>query len=145
MNEDIKHDFEVREVDTETRKFSGVAVPFDQEISVGGITERFERGAIDGIEDVKLFWNHQTPIGKITRGEETDEGFVIDAVISRTQQGDDAYQLLRDGVINKLSVGFQAVKNRKEDGVIVRERVNLKEVSLVSFPAYSKADVLIGA
>lgn len=142
MNEDIKHDFEVREVDTETRKFSGVAVPFNQEISVGGITERFERGAIEGVEDVKLFWNHQTPIGKITRGEETDEGFVIDAVISRTQQGDDAYQLLRDGVINKLSVGFQAVKNRKEEGVIVRERVNLKEVSLVPFPAYSKADVL---
>ena len=142
MNEDIKHDFEVREVDTETRKFSGVAVPFNQEISVGGITERFERGAIEGVEDVKLFWNHKEPIGKITRGEETDEGFVIDAVISRTQQGDDAYQLLRDGVINKLSVGFQAVKNRKEEGVIVRERVNLKEVSLVSFPAYSKADVL---
>mgnify|MGYP001094698553 CR=1 FL=1 len=34
MNEDIKHDFEVREVDEETRKFSGVAVPFNQEISV---------------------------------------------------------------------------------------------------------------
>ena len=90
MNENIKHDFEVREVDEETRKFSGIAVPFDEEISVGGITERFERGAIDGIEDVKLFWNHKEPIGKITRGEETDEGFVIDAVISRTQQGDDA-------------------------------------------------------
>ena len=41
-----------------------------------------------------------------------------------------------------MSVGFQAVKDRKEDDVVVREEVALKEVSIVSFPAYKTADVL---
>ena len=41
-----------------------------------------------------------------------------------------------------MSVGFQAVKDRKEEGVVVREEVALKEVSIVSFPAYKNADVL---
>jgi len=49
---------------------------------------------------------------------------------------------LRDGVLNKMSVGFAPVKDRKEDGVVVREEVALKEVSIVSFPAYNNADVL---
>jgi len=136
------YEFEVRETEEESRTFTGIAVPYNQDISVSGITERFERGAIQGVEDVKLFWSHKEPIGKVVRGEDTEEGFVIDAVISRTQQGDDAYQLLRDGVINKLSVGFSPIKDEKQDGVVVRQQVELKEVSLVAFPAYSKADVL---
>jgi HK97 family phage prohead protease len=134
-------DFEVRAQDEEFRTFSGIAVPYDKTIKIAGISERFESGAIEDVSETKLFWNHDTPIGKITEGRDTDEGFVIEAVISRTQQGDDAYQLLKDGVINKLSVGFVPVKDRKDDGVVVREKVKLREVSLVPFPAYDEANV----
>jgi len=134
--------FEIRSQNEEERIVSGIAVPFGQEISVGGIKERFERGAISNTNDVKLFWSHQEPIGKVLRGEDTDEGYLIEAQISKTPRGDEALTLLHDGVINKMSVGFQPVKDRKEDDVIVREEVSLREVSLVSFPAYSQADVL---
>lgn len=134
--------FEIREKDEEQRTLSGVAVPFNEVIKVGGIQEKFERGAITNIEDVKLFSQHKDPIGKVTRGEETDEGYVIEARISDTEKGNEVLTLLRDGVLNKLSVGFAPVKDRKEDGVIVREEVTLKEVSVVAFPAYSNADVL---
>ena len=134
--------FEIRSQNEEERIVSGIAVPYGQEISVGGIKERFERGAISNIEDVKLFWSHQDPIGKVLRGEDTEDGYLIEAQISKTPRGDEALTLLNDGVINKMSVGFQPVKDRKEDDVIVREEVSLREVSLVSFPAYSQADVL---
>ena len=134
--------FEIRSQNEEERIVSGIAVPYGQEISVGGIKERFERGAISNIEDVKLFWSHQEPIGKVLRGEDTEDGYLIEAQISKTPRGDEALTLLNDGVINKMSVGFQPVKDRKEDDVIVREEVSLREVSLVSFPAYSQADVL---
>lgn len=136
------HEFEIRSQNEEERVVSGIAVPFGQEINVGGTKERFERGAISNTEDVKLFWSHQEPIGKVLRGEDTEDGYLIEAQISKTPRGDEALTLLRDGVINKMSVGFQPLKDRKEDDVIVREEVSLREVSLVSFPAYSQADVL---
>lgn len=135
-------EFEIREANTEERTLSGVAVPFDQEIEVGGIKERFERGAIKSVDNVKLFYGHKMPIGKVTRGEDTDDGFVVEAKISETPNGDEVLTLMRDGVLNKMSVGFAPIKDRKEEGVVVREEVDLKEISIVAFPAYSNADVL---
>ena len=66
----------------------------------------------------------------------------MEARISETERGNEVLTLLRDGVLNKMSVGFAPVKDRDEDGVVVREEVALKEVSIVSFPAYKTADVL---
>lgn len=137
------YEFEVRESNPEERTLSGIAVPYNETISVGGIKERFERGAISSIEDVKLFYGHKEPVGKVVRGEETEDGYLVEARISETERGNEVLTLMRDGVLNKLSVGFQPVKDRKDDdGVVVREEVDLKEVSIVSFPAYKNADVL---
>ncbi len=136
------YEFEVREANPEERTLSGIAVPYNETIEISGIKERFERGAISNVEDVKLFYGHKEPIGKVTRGEETEEGYLVEARISDTERGNEVLTLMRDGVLNKMSVGFQAVKDRKEEGVVVREAVNLKEVSIVSFPAYKNADVL---
>ena len=143
MNENnINHEFEIRTQDTEERTLSAIAVPYGETISVAGIKERFERGAISSIENVKLFYGHTDPIGLITKGSETEDGYLIEARISETDKGNEVLTLMRDGVLNKMSVGFQAVKDRKEDGVVVREEVNLREVSVVAFPAYQNTDVL---
>lgn len=136
------YEFEIRTQDTEERTLSAIAVPYNETISVGGIKERFERGAISSIKDVKLFYGHKDPIGLITKGEETEDGYLIEARISETDKGNEVLTLMRDGVLNKMSVGFQAVKDRKEEGVIVREQVTLREVSVVAFPAYQNTDVL---
>ena len=134
-------DFEIREFNEETRTIKGLAVPYDETIDLGGFSERFERGAFGTPTDVKLFYSHSEPIGRVTRGEDTDEGFEIEAVISKTARGDEVYTLLRDGVLNKFSVGFLPDKDRKDGKTIVRESVHLKEVSVVAFPAYSGASV----
>jgi len=71
-------------VDTDQRTITGIAVPYGQEIAIANNTfERFAPGAIQSIEDVKLFWNHEEPIGKVIDGRETDEGFEITAYIQK--------------------------------------------------------------
>lgn len=134
-------DFEIRSFDEETRQVTGIAAPYGQTIDMGGFEERFERGAFDGAEGVRLFYAHKEPIGKVLRGEDTEEGYVITASISKTQRGDEVYVLLKDGVLNRFSVGFMPVEERKEGRTIVRTKVDLKEVSVVAFPAYSEAKV----
>lgn len=129
-------------VDTDQRTITGLAVPYGQEIAIANNTyERFAPGAIQSIEDVKLFWNHDEPIGKVVEGRETEAGFEITAYISETPRGEEVLTLLRDGVLNKFSVGFIPVENERDSNVVVRTLVDLKEVSVVPFPAYSGANI----
>lgn len=142
MSELETRDFDIRSINEEAREVSGIAVPYGQTINAGAYMEAFERGAIDSVEDVKLFWNHDEPIGRVVKGEDTEEGYVITASISKTNRGEEAYTLLKDGVVNRFSVGFIPVSSREEEGnTVIRTKVNLKEVSLVPFPAYEGATV----
>ena len=47
--------------------------------------------------------------------------------------------LVRDGVLDSFSVAFRPVRDRRENGVIVRAEASLSEVSLVGQPAYEGA------
>jgi uncharacterized protein len=142
MSEMITREFQARLVDTEERTIVGLAVPYGQEIELtGNLKERFEAGAIESVEDVKLFYGHEEPIGKVLEGRDTEEGFEILAKISDTVRGNEVYTLLQDGVLNRFSVGFFPVKDRKEGQTIVRELIDLKEVSVVPFPAFEGAKI----
>ena len=143
MNEMITRSFEIRATDAEKREVSGIAVPFNQTIDIGGgWSERFEKGAVDLNANVKLFRDHEDIIGVVTEMEESDEGLLIKAKISDTVLGNETLNLVKDGAIRSFSVGFIPVTDVKKDKTIIRTKVNLKEVSLVAFPAYDKAEVL---
>ena len=138
----ITREFQARLDTIEERTIVGLAVPYGQEIELGGnLKERFEPGAIDGVEDVKLFYGHEEPIGKVIEGRDTPEGYEIVARISDTPRGNEVYTLLQDDVLNRFSVGFFPVVDRKEGQTIVRELVDLKEVSVVPFPAFEGAKI----
>jgi HK97 family phage prohead protease len=142
MSEMITREFEARLDTLEERTIVGLAVPYGQEIELmGNMKERFEPGAIDGVEDVKLFYGHEEPIGKVISGRDTPEGYEIVARISDTPRGNEVYTLLQDDVLNRFSVGFFPVVDRKEGQTIVRELVDLKEVSVVPFPAFEGAKI----
>ncbi|WP_082503069.1 HK97 family phage prohead protease [Nocardioides sp. Leaf307] len=134
--------FEVRAADTDTRTITGLAVPYNTETNIGDFVEKFERGAFGEISNVKLFYGHTEPIGLVTKGEDTEDGYVIEARISDTPKGNEIYTLLKDGVLNRFSVGFIPVEDRMDDDVVVRTKATLKEVSVVPFPAYEGAEVL---
>ena len=54
-------------------------------------------------------WQHDwmTPIGVPVAASEDGYGLLTKSRISRTQQGMDAMTLIRDGVVKKLSIGYQ--------------------------------------
>lgn len=136
--------------DTETREFSGLAVPYNTETAIddwmGIYREQFAPGAVQDSDDALIFWQHREVVGKITAARDTPEGWAFDARISATARGDEAYTLLRDGVVTRLSVGFVPIEWTDavdEDGTIHRthNKVLVREVSLVPFPAYPDAAV----
>jgi hypothetical protein len=133
-------EMEFRLVDAATREVAGIAVPYD-------LMERGEMFARDSVTldpEAKLMWQHDKnePIGKIVEGRHTDEGFEIRASLSMTARGNDAYTLLKDGVVNRFSVGFimrDSTTDENRNRIVTDAYV--REVSLVSFPHYEGATV----
>lgn len=136
-------EFEVRMSDSDEGIVEGYAVPWDETISVGGYKEKFQRGSIESVEDVKLKMGHEgLPIGKVLRGQDTDNGFLIQAKLSDTPRANEVRTLLKDGVLNKFSVGFAPVEDERDGDTVVRTKVSLKEISVVEQPAYANAEIL---
>ena len=142
MSEIETRSLELRLDNLEERTITGLAVPYVQDANIGGsYIERFAPGAIDSIEDVKLFYGHETPIGVVTIGRDTEAGYEITAKVSETSLGNDVLTLMRDGALNKFSVGFVPVSQEQDGSTITRTKVSLKEVSVVPFPAYAGASI----
>ncbi len=73
--------------------------------------------------------------------EERDAGLYGEFQVSSVARGDQALELVNDGVIDSFSVGFSGIKAEKRGGVTVRTEVKLREASLVTFPAYDTARI----
>lgn len=145
------------EIRGDGRTVYGLMVPFDREATVndgfGPYREVFRYGAYTrsinaGVERVKAFVNHnhrerKLPIGKAVMLREDRAGLVGELRISKTRDGDEALELVRDGALDSFSVGFGRVpdKERKTKDLVERLEVKLREVSLVAFPAYEGAVV----
>lgn len=127
--------------DAESGTISGIAVPYGETVNVGGYKERFAPGAITDITDTKLFYGHEEPIGKVISGRDTKQGFEITAKVSNTPRGNEVLTLMRDGVLNKFSVGFVPLQSERDGDTVVRTSVSLREVSVVAFPAYPGASI----
>lgn len=125
------------------RTIIGIAVPYDVEQRISpGLTEVFRKGVFRDVtraaNRVKLLFQHKTdaPIGRAIMLEEREEGLYGEFRISKTEAGDEALELIRDGVLSNLSVGFQPLKDEKRGGIVNRIKAHLAEVSLVTFGAY---------
>ena len=145
MSEIETREVELRIGDTEERTITGIAVPYNEDANIGGAyIERFAPGAIRSVEDVKIFYGHKhddLPIGKVVEGRDTEHGFEITAKIANTALGNDVLELMREGVLNKFSVGFEPIEQVREGNIVTRTLVALREVSAVNWPAYSTATI----
>src|SRR5690606_36864798 len=61
---------------------------------------------------------------------------------SGTGAGNDALELVRDGVYDSWSIGFRALQDVRKGPVTVRKTAQLTEIALVLRPAYEQAKVL---
>jgi len=108
--------------------------------------DRVERGAFaKSIEEAKangipLLWAHnpQQPIGIITELEETDTGLLVKGrFVLDSQEASSKYALAKAGAVRGLSIGFitKAAQRDPANGVRTITEIDLREVSLVTFPA----------
>lgn len=142
MSELEVRELDIRAVSAEERTITGIAVPYGQTANIGHYQERFAPNSVELAPTTQLFWRHEEPIGLVLAGRETAEGYEVTARISETPRGNEAYTLVRDGVINKFSIGFQAVEHKLDkDDTVVRTKVLVREISLVPVPAYEGASV----
>jgi hypothetical protein len=145
-------DLELRN-DGDGRTIFGILAPVGQTAQVddgrGPFLERFMPGAFTRTirergARVKMLANHerrQWPLGRWSVLREDAAGLYGEGKISKTQAGDEALELIRDGALDAFSVGFQVVRegvDRGDNARLVLE-ARLHEVSLVAFPAYEGA------
>lgn len=132
------------------REFEGYASTWDRDLGgdqilpkafVKTIQERFiEHPKKSGI---KILWQHNEPLGLPTHMEEDSKGLYVVGRISKTRLGDEALELMKDGVIDQMSIGYDVVKDDiSEDGQTryLKELV-LYEFSPVTFPMNPMADI----
>ena len=143
----IQHrELQIRAADTEKREFTGIGVPYGEEIQHMFGSETFDRGSVQDAENARVLWQHREPIGVITGYRETDSGFEVTGKISETERGNEAMTLLKDGVIRSLSIGFEPLewtveKREGKDDLLHFTKVRAREFSLVTFPAYDSASI----
>ena len=98
---------------------------------------------------VKLLYQHKSdmPIGVFDEVKEDDYGLVVKGRLAlKTQAGAEAYELLKMGALDGLSIGFRVnpseVSYDKRNNKRIIKEVDLMEVSLVTFPMNPQATVM---
>lgn len=118
-------------------------LPFTERIAPGAFRKSLRSRSMD----VRLYVNHNSDMvlaskkSGTLRLEEDERGLRVEADLPNTTAGNDLRELLRTGVVSKMSFGFTVPKGGdkwSDDGM---ERtltgINLHEVSVVTgFPAY---------
>ena len=97
---------------------------------------------------IKLLYQHKTdmPIGVFEEIKEDGHGLMVKGKLAlQTQAGKEAYELMKMGALDGLSIGFKVnpdmVKYDKRTRKRIIKEVELMEISLVTFPMNPKATV----
>ena len=135
--------FEIKQgnVNLQERTFEGYAATFDKDL----VDDIIHQGAFQkSINEafpanrIKVLWQHDEPIGIPIEMKEDTYGLWVKAKVSKTALGDEALELMKDGVIDRMSIGFRIPIGKSEiDDYGVRhiKEVQLMEFSAVTFPA----------
>lgn len=137
----------------EGRTVFGLCVPYEVPTVVddgyGPYREVFAAGAFaratKAPDRVEFKYRHQPSVtdllGRATTLEERSEGLWGAFGVVKSSVGDHALELVREGMLRSLSVGFEPVSpaRRLADGTVVRTKCALTEVSLCPEGAYAGA------
>jgi HK97 family phage prohead protease len=134
---------EFKSSDVSDRTFRGYASTWDEDrhgdvIHMGAFKKTIqERGS-----RIKVLFNHNEPIGVPVSMHEDSKGLFVEAKISKTRLGDEVLELMRDGVIDQMSIGFSIPQGKStfdDKGIRHIHEVKLYEFSPVTFPANESA------
>jgi HK97 family phage prohead protease/HK97 family phage major capsid protein len=137
------------ECNEDRREISGKIVPMGTgeigNTNMGGVV--FEAGSIE-IDDpskIKLLSQHdmKKPVGRMLSATVRPDGIYATFKLSRSTGGNDALIQAQEGLVSGLSVGAEVIASKpSRDGHLVVSSARLKEVSLVTEPAFKSAQVL---
>jgi HK97 family phage prohead protease len=137
------------ECSEERREISGKIVPMGTgeigQTNLGGVV--FEAGSIDiaDVSKIKLLSQHdmKKPVGRMISASIKEDGIYATFKLSRSTGGNDALIQAQEGLVSGLSVGAEIISSKpSRDGHTVVTAAKLKEVSLVTEPAFKTAQVL---
>ena len=137
------------ECSEERREISGKIVPLGTgevgNTNLGAYS--FEAGAIEigDVSKIKLLSQHdmKKPIGRMTAAETRADGIYATFKLSRSQAGSDSLIMASEGLVTGLSIGAEILASKpSRDGHTVVSSARLKEVSLVTEPAFKSAQIL---
>lgn len=140
--------FELESADESTGEFSGYAAVFGNRDSGNDIIEKgaFAKTIVEDFHRIKILALHNDcwlPVGKPIELREDDRGLFIRGKISDTSMGRDIRTLLKDGVLNELSIGYDAIEfdyDSKQDTRHLKE-IKLWEVSIVTWAMNNQAKI----
>lgn len=145
-----------RDDDDEAVKITGHAAVFNKlSEDLGGFREKIAPGAFkDALDaDVRALWNHDRSVvlGRTKSGtlrlKEDKVGLQVEIDPPDTQAARDLITLMERGDVDQMSFGFRTVDDvwEKVDGENIRtlKKVELIDVSPVTFPAYPQTDVAV--
>jgi HK97 family phage prohead protease len=137
------------ECNEDRREISGKIVPIGTgevgNTNLGAYT--FEAGSIEigDVSKIKLLSQHdmKKPIGRMIAAETRADGIYATFKLSRSTGGSDALLMAQEGLVSGLSIGAEILSSKpSRDGHTVVSAAKLKEVSLVTEPAFKSAQVL---
>lgn len=99
-----------------------------------------------GAAGVKMLWQHDPtePIGRWLELREDSRGLHVRGRLSlAVERAREIHALMRDGAVDGLSIGFRSQRARTEprSGLRRLQKVDLWEISLVTFPMLPQARV----
>ena len=142
---------EVKEVQ-ESGMFTGYASTFGGDpdsygdvIAPGAFKNTLAENGYGG-NGIKMLWQHdpQEPIGVWSQIREDKRGLFVEGQLALgTNEGRRAYELLKIGALNTMSIGFRIKAYSQDDKKETRtlEEIELYEISLVTFPANTNAQI----
>lgn len=142
---DIKELRETGEFEGYGSTFGGEPDSYGDVIAPGAFKESLADHKANGTMP-KLFWQHDRhePIGKWLEANEDDKGLYLKGKLNMgVQRAREAYELLKEGDIDGLSIGYRikAYSVDTDTGVWTLEKLDLKEVSVVSIGANDSATI----
>ena len=127
----------------------GGIFPFKEIVRKGTFTETIK------VDDIRALFNHDPNfvLGRNKAGtlelEEDEIGLRVVITPPDTSWANDLIKNLRRGDISQMSIGFIVLEDTwgTQDGIDIREikKVQLFDVSIVTYPAYTQTDVGVRA
>lgn len=124
----------------------GVEDSYGEIVSPGAFAESLANFEAKG-RQVPILWGHNwdKPIGVYSSIEEDDVGLRVEGrlLIDEVRQAAEAHALMKAGAVTGLSIGYYVIESERPEktGPVLLTKLDLIEVSLVTFPANDAARV----